>query len=176
MSATSATRTQVASAISFDELLRHNEDETIRWQEWFRNNPAALDVPYDGAETKDVRGMVLHIFLVEVLYTERMQGIVRERVTYDDFPFATVEELFAYGARAREQFRKMVSESSEAWWNEIVTFGVARGSSLSASRRKMFAHVLLHSMRHWAQLATALRRAGFKQDWKHDFIFTNVIA
>ena len=34
---------------------------------------------------------------------------------------------------------------------------------------------MLHGIRHWAQIATALRKAGYKQDWPHDFIFTEAV-
>jgi hypothetical protein len=36
-------------------------------------------------------------------------------------------------------------------------------------------HTLMHSIRHWAQLATELRKAGFKTDWPHDLLFSDVI-
>ncbi len=38
-----------------------------------------------------------------------------------------------------------------------------------------FDEMLRHSMRHWAQLAMALRERGVEQDWKHDFIFTETM-
>jgi len=42
----------------------------------------------------------------------------------------------------------------------------------SASRRKLMAHALLHSQRHWAQLATLLRAAGFPTGFRGDMIFS----
>jgi uncharacterized damage-inducible protein DinB len=39
----------------------------------------------------------------------------------------------------------------------------------------MFAHAMLHGVRHWAQLATALREAGHGTDWGHDFLFSDVM-
>ncbi len=32
------------------------------------------------------------------------------------------------------------------------------------------AHILLHSMRHQAQLTSLLREAGYKTDWPKDFL------
>ncbi len=60
------------AGLTFDELLRHNEEETEHWHAWFGQNSGALDATVDVADTKDVRGMLLHIFAVELLYTERM--------------------------------------------------------------------------------------------------------
>jgi uncharacterized damage-inducible protein DinB len=39
----------------------------------------------------------------------------------------------------------------------------------------MFAHAMLHGVRHWAQLATALREKGHGTDWGHDFLFSDVM-
>lgn len=163
----------LASA-SFDELLRHNEEETERWRKFFAATPAALDVPMDMADMKTVRGAVLHIFVVEQLYGERLSGTTRERFSYDDFPADSLEQLFAYHQGALGHLRNLLDSYTEAQWSEPIEFK-ARVMSITASRRKMFAHVLLHSMRHWAQVAMVLRQNGFKQDWQHDFIFTQVM-
>jgi len=163
----------LASA-SFDELLRHNQEETERWREFFAATPAALDVPMDMADMKTVRGAVLHIFVVEQLYGERLSGTTRERFSYEDFPAGSLEQLFAYHEGALGRLRKLLDSYTEAQWSEPIEFK-ARVMSITASRRKMFAHVLLHSMRHWAQVAMVLRQNGFPQDWQHDFIFTQVM-
>ena len=39
----------------------------------------------------------------------------------------------------------------------------------------MYIHALLHSMRHWAQLATALREAGYATDCGKDFLYSEVM-
>jgi uncharacterized damage-inducible protein DinB len=167
---------QSASAnITFDELLRHNEEETEHWHSWFQQHPDALNVPLDMADAKDVRGMLVHIFAVEFLYTERMVGHVRERISPEDFPSGSVDELFGIGASARQKFREFLSNWSDQDWNETVTFRTLSSGSKSATRRKCYVHALLHSMRHWAQLASRLRQAGFKQDWGHDFLYTQAL-
>jgi uncharacterized damage-inducible protein DinB len=33
-------------------------------------------------------------------------------------------------------------------------------------------HLTLHSMRHYAQLATLVRQQGFKTTWPMDYLFT----
>ncbi len=169
-----ANQSAAAASVELDELLRHNEEETEHWRKFFAAAPAALDVPMDMADMKTVRGAVVHIFVVEQLYGERLSGITRERLSYDDFPADSPEQLFSYHALALEHLRKLLESYTEAQWSEPVEFK-ARVMSITASRRKMFAHVLLHSMRHWAQVAMVLRQAGFKQDWQHDFIFTQVM-
>jgi uncharacterized damage-inducible protein DinB len=158
------TQAQVAAtALTFDEMLRHNEEETTRWHEWFHAHPEALDVPLDIAGMKDMRGMLLHIFVVEQLYTERLRKEQRERFSYDDFPSNSLDELFGVGAEARRQFRRLLDAGTDAYWAEVITFDTKTSGTLSNTRRKMFAHAMLHSIRHWAQLATALRQAGLPE-------------
>ena len=40
------------------------------------------------------------------------------------------------------------------------------------SRRKVLAHALFHSQRHWAQLATLVRAAGFPSGFRGDLLFS----
>jgi uncharacterized damage-inducible protein DinB len=44
-------------------------------------------------------------------------------------------------------------------------------SSLKATPRKIVVHVLLHEIRHWAQIATLLRLTGVT-DGFHDILFS----
>jgi len=44
------------------------------------------------------------------------------------------------------------------------------------SRRKLTAHALFHSQRHWAQLATLVRAAGFSSGFKGDVLFSSALA
>jgi uncharacterized damage-inducible protein DinB len=42
--------------------------------------------------------------------------------------------------------------------------------TLRATPRKIMTHVLMHEIRHWAQIATRFRQSGLKVDF-HDFLF-----
>src|SRR5512140_2264476 len=92
-------QTRAAAGISFDELLRHNEEQAERWREFFRQHPDALDMTVDMAQSEDVRAMLVHIMAVELLYSERIQGRMREDVSLADFPSESVDELFSTGAK-----------------------------------------------------------------------------
>jgi uncharacterized damage-inducible protein DinB len=117
---------------------------------------------------------VLHILAVELRYAERL---LEEAVTeYDQLPTATVDELFAAAERSANKLRQFVKSADEAQWEKIMTFPTRSAGTLSASKRKIFAHALLHGMRHWAQLATFLRQQGHKQPWPHDLIFSDVLS
>jgi len=46
----------------------------------------------------------------------------------------------------------------------------------SFSRRKLAAQALFHSQRHWAQLATLVRAAGFPSGFKGDILLSSALA
>ncbi len=46
----------------------------------------------------------------------------------------------------------------------------------TSSRRKVMAHALFHSQRHWAQLATLVRAAGFPSGFKGDLLFSSALV
>jgi uncharacterized damage-inducible protein DinB len=163
-------------AITTDELLNYCVEEDRRWHEWFQKNPATLDLPSDIAGTKNVREVVLHILAVELRYSERLLG--KDPVTdYNELPLASVDDLFATATTSERNFREFLAKAKDdaVHWQEILTFPTRTGGVLSASRRKIFAHALLHGVRHWGQLATYLRQQGHKQDWPHDLIFSKVM-
>lgn len=157
--------------LSFSELLQYANQETEKWREFFESNPAALDVPVSIAGTKRVRDMLLHIFAVELRYAERLHDVA-EVTPYERHTAKPSEELFAMGEQARRMLAEYLANASDL--DRVLTFPTLTSGTLSASKRKIAIHMLLHGVRHWAQLATALREAGFAQG-KHDFIFSNVM-
>jgi uncharacterized damage-inducible protein DinB len=157
---------------SIDEWICANVAETRRWHDWFRRNPAALDVSLDIAQTKRVRELVLHIVAVDLRYAERLCG--KEVTPYEQMP-QDVEELFALAQSNFERLRKYAQQASQADLRREIEFPTRSAGTLRASKRKILIHTLMHSIRHWAQLATELRQAGYKTDWQHDLLFSDVI-
>jgi uncharacterized damage-inducible protein DinB len=48
-------------------------------------------------------------------------------------------------------------------------------SFLTATPKKIVIHVLVHEIRHWAQIATVLRAQGLTDEF-HDFLFSPVMG
>jgi uncharacterized damage-inducible protein DinB len=48
-------------------------------------------------------------------------------------------------------------------------------NSLRATPRKIVVHVLIHEIRHWAQIGTLLRLNGLTGEF-HDFLFSPVLG
>ena len=163
-----------AADFSFAEMLEANQRETQKWQSWFERQPAdLLDLPLNIALAKNVREFLLHIFAVELRYAERLGGL--PITEYESLPTGSVAELFGIGEKARTLFRDYLARATNEDLAVVLEFPTRISGILSASKRKMFAHAMLHGVRHWAQLATALREAGHGTDWGHDFLFSDVM-
>jgi uncharacterized damage-inducible protein DinB len=160
--------------LSFGELLDYCAEETNRWRDFFQANPGALEVPCDIAGTKTVRELVLHIVAAQMRYAERLLNL--PITEYESLHGKSGQELFQLAQKSLEDLRSFAVAANDPDWDGTLTFPTRTAGTLTASRRKIFIHALLHGVRHWAQLATFLRQHGYKQHWAHDFIFTSAIA
>jgi uncharacterized damage-inducible protein DinB len=155
-------------------MLDANQREWARWRNWFdRQSDDVLEIPLSIAQAKNVREVLLHIFAVELRYAERLSGV--EVTPYEALPIASVEDLFGIGERAGGMYRDYLSQASDSDLSIVLEFPTRSAGMLRASKRKIFAHAMLHSVRHQAQLATALREQGHPTDWAHDFLFNEAI-
>lgn len=166
----SATKAQ----LSFAELLAATENDAAKWRTWFDEQPiTVLDVPLSIALAKNVREFLLHIFAVELRYAERLTGLpVTE---YENLPTGSIAELFGIGERAKKMYREYLATVTDEDLAIVMEFPTRTAGVLQSSKRKMFIHALLHSMRHWAQLATALREAGLPTNWGKDFLLNEAM-
>jgi len=161
--------------LSFPELLRFDEQETTRWHEFLaRQSPELLDLDIDLAGGGTVRALLLHMFAVELKYAELLSGNTLTKVS--DLPTPSVDEIFGVAATAQKKIRDYLKTASEADLNGKITFPTLSAGEQTATRRKVLGHALFHSLRHWAQLTTEMRRRGYKADWHHDFLFTNALT
>lgn len=156
--------------MSFSELIVLTDGESGRWRAWFERQPAeVLELPLSIAKAKTVRDLLLHIFAVELRHTERLQG--KTTVTrYEDLPSQDVASLFGIGERARRMLGEWLDTVSDEQLAEVIEIHTASAGTLRTTRRKLVAHIFVHGIRHWAQLATALREAGHPTDWWHDVL------
>ena len=161
-------------ALSFRELMAYTGEETDRWEAWLRaHDPAVLDVPLGEGRWGTVRELLFHTFLVERRYGDRLlDGPI---TAYEGVPHATLDELFAIHRAARAALERYVAGTTAGEWDEVLTFETLLYGPMHGSRRKVVAHALLHGVRHWAQIATALRQAGHEQ-WPHDLLAATTIA
>ncbi len=161
------------SGIPLAVLLDDNELAAKKWQAWFAANPAALDLPCDIYNSGSVRGLLRHIFAVELRHSQRL--LDKEVTAYEAIPMESLAGLFATHAQAVENLRAFLAQASGASLRETLAISTLSAGTLHASRRKLVVHVLLHSIRHWAQLSTHLRAHGYKTEWAKDFLMSEAM-
>ena len=156
--------------IRFSELLDYNTQETARWKEWFAKHPDALALPCDIARATTVAELLFHIFAVELNFAHLVRG--RPKPDFKALPRATPEELFAIHENATRMTREFLLQSETISWAEPVSVGFR---DIKATRRKMLAQAMLHSVHHRAQLAALLRQRGYEDGWVHDILMSNAL-
>lgn len=162
------------NGVSFKELLRYTDLETAKWHTFLKTEGAAiLDLAVDTAGQKNLRGVLMHIFAVELRYSERL--LETTETPYEQLPTKSLEELFGIHTRARKNIDDWLARTNDADLAKVLTFKTITAGTLSASKRKILIHALLHGVRHWAQVANILRVDGHKQEWAHDFLFTDAL-
>jgi uncharacterized damage-inducible protein DinB len=159
-------------AITGAELQRWVEHTSDSWEKLLSERPEILEFACDIRETTSVAQLLQHIVAVELRYAERMSGLPQS--PYEAIPFDSVEAIYATHRRAMEMLRPML-EREDAFWEEVLDFQTRSAGVLRASRRTVLIHLLTHSIRHYAQLATLVRHHGVVSDLKPDYIFMGLV-
>jgi uncharacterized damage-inducible protein DinB len=161
-----------ADGISFEELLRYNELETTKWKHWFAAHPEAFNHPCDIAKAGTVGALMNHMFVAELFFATQLLGLPAR--DWQAIHPESMDEVFALHEEAYAKFAEFLAKGSEAAdWNTVQDLGFG---DVKASKRKMMAQAMLHSISHRSQLAVFLRQAGFEGLWMHDLILTDVMA
>jgi uncharacterized damage-inducible protein DinB len=104
------------------------------------------------------------------------QIIAGQPVTdYDVWPTGPLDALFDMHSRAIHNFSSLLDNPSLAWNEMTVHYPWRKPEQPKPTARKALAHILLHSQRHWAQLATLVRAAGFPSGFSGDLLFSSAL-
>jgi uncharacterized damage-inducible protein DinB len=158
--------------LSGEELLAWNDVTARKWRDFVNANPAALSVPCDIREEGTVGKLMQHIVAVELRYAQRL-ALVPE-TEYSAVPYSTGDEILATHQQAVALFREVMAKPDFDWEQEIEFVTMSAGR-MRSSRKTVFVHAMMHSIRHYAQLATLVRQHGFKPDWAMDYLFMNMV-
>jgi uncharacterized damage-inducible protein DinB len=160
-------------SITFDELLRYSTGERERWRAWFVDHPEAMEVAVQpGGRLPTVGKLIDHIFLVERRHLQRLAGepvVDRTGLTGTNAP-----PLFDYGASVRRELEQYAADLAEDEADDVRTFNV-RDRDWQMTPRKLLFHILVHEVRHWAQVALAVRLAGLEPPGDHDLFFSKAL-
>lgn len=137
------------------------------------SHPEVLALPCDIRETNRVAGLLQHIVAAELRYAERLADM--QETPYEAVGMGSAEELYATHARAMALLRERL-QIEEFDWDQQIDFVTRSAGRMRASRRTVLVHLLMHSVRHYAQLATLVRQHGVKPEWPMDYLFMQATA
>ena len=159
--------------ITLDELLDWTAEERAKWLPWFQANPKGMDVVLQpGGRFPTVASLIDHIFLVEYRHTARLAR--REVPTQSGIANGDVAALWAYAGLGRQGLRALIPTVTAEELNTPRDVTLADGT-YRVSPRKLLIHMQLHEVRHWAQVSSALRAAGFVPPGNHDLFFSKAL-
>lgn len=159
--------------LSFDELLRYTAGERDKWRTWLAAHPDAMEVVVQpGGRLPTVGKLIDHIFLVERRHLQRLTQ--QPLATSTGLTGNNAAPLFDYGASVRRELEQFVADLDADVADEIRSFEV-RERQWPMSSRKLLFHILVHEIRHWAQVAMAVRLAGLEPPGDHDLFFSNAM-
>jgi len=157
--------------ISLEELLGWSQESSNFWRAHLEANPQLLVLPCDIGGSATVQEFVRHIWGVELRWSQRLAGLLM--TGKEEIPSVPLEALFATHSKAIEIFRGLLAAPDERWEQSyVLDFDWVPPEARTVSRRKVAAHALFHSQRHWAQLSTLVRQAGFPSGFKGDLLFS----
>ena len=155
-------------------LLDYTDWERRTWRSWFGQHPQALTIStglHGDGRFEALGHAVRHIFSAEQRYVERLTG----RPLSDTSTIALdVDALFEFGRQSRAAFREFITAFPPADWDDPRDFTLMN-NQIRATPRKIVIHVLMHEIRHWAQIATTARLQGLKVE-PHDFLFSPILG
>ena len=159
--------------LSIEELLRYSSEEREKWRRWLVTHPAAMESPVQPSGGFPTVGKLIdHIFIVERRHLQRLLEQPVSSAT--GLTGNNVPPLFDYGASVRRELEQYVRDLGEDEAEDIRQFDV-RDRVWRMTPRKLLFHILLHEIRHWAQVALAVRLAGFDPPGDHDLFYSTAL-
>ena len=151
------------------QMLDYSDHERRRWKAWFAADPARLQLPFQpGQRFATTWDLLNHLFLVERRHLARLQGSTPPDST--GVAAGDVTALFDYADLVRADLRTYIAETPQERAAEAFTFTIPNGT-YTMSRQKLIVSILLHEVRHLAQLAYCARAAGLEPPGEHDYLF-----
>ena len=163
----------MAVSLSFDELLRYTNEERDKWRRWLGEHPEAMEARVQPEGRHPTIGKLIdHILLVERRHLQRLTDVPTSERT--GLTGNNAAPLFDYGASVRRELEQYVAELDDDVADEVRTFQV-RDERWAITPRKLLFQILLHEVRHWAQIALAVRLASLEPPGNHDLFYSKAL-
>jgi len=162
--------------IDLNLLLEYTDWERQKWHESLLQRGDRVLLTSTGANSdtrfETVGDLIRHIFSAEMRYVERLS----DKPLTDTASISTekIEVLFNLGQESRRALREFIETLPAQQWDAPREY-MMMNHPIRATPKKFIIHVLLHEIRHWAQIATLLRQNGLKGDF-HDFLFSPALG
>jgi uncharacterized damage-inducible protein DinB len=160
----------MSAAVPVDELLDYSDHERRKWRDWLQADPARLAIPLQpGGRFPTAQALLDHVFLVERRHLARLEGGTPPEST--GIPAGDITALFEYADLVRRDFRRYLADLDDAQARQLMTVDLRAIGAYTLPRLKLVVHMVLHEIRHLAQLALAARNAGHPPPGEHDLFF-----
>ena len=159
----------MSAGVEFRELLAYSDHERRKWREWVDTDRHRMDIAFQAGGSFATLGSLFdHIFLVERRHLCRLEGGVPPDAT--GVAAGDCDALFEYADLVRADLRRYIADLDEEEERQLMPV-VTRQGTRTMTRRELVAHILLHEIRHLAQIAYAVRRAGEAPPGQHDIFY-----
>lgn len=162
--------------LSIDDLLAYTDWQRRLWHEFLRQKGNDVLKTSAGANgdgrLSTVGEIIRHMFSAEKRYIERLSH--RELTDYSNMPANDVDEIFRLGQQSRSELRAFIATLPEDELDTAEQHNIL-GHPIMLTPRKVLVHIVMHEIRHWAQLSTLLRLNGMAPGF-HDFLFSPVFG
>jgi uncharacterized damage-inducible protein DinB len=161
--------------VGLDALIGYSDQERAKWRDWIAADPSRLSIALQpGGRFPTAADLLDHVFFVERRHLCRLEGGTPPENT--GVPIGDWQRLFEYADLVREDLRRYVADLTDADADGTISWDAVGIGPISMSRRRLLTHILLHEIRHLAQLALAARIAGVEPPGKHDLFFHDGFA
>jgi uncharacterized damage-inducible protein DinB len=162
--------------LNLDVLLDYTEWQRQTWHGWLQQHgDQVLKInagPHADGRFECVGDLVRHIFSAEKRYVERLTE--RPLTDVSSIPNDSAKALFRFGEQSRKELMALLETFPAEVWDvpkewKILTY------SINATPKKIVVHILMHEIRHWAQIGTLFRLNGLTGEFQ-DFLFSPVMG
>jgi uncharacterized damage-inducible protein DinB len=164
--------------LSLNDLMDYTDWERQKWYDWLRQRgDQVLKIgagPHGDGRFQSVGELMRHIFSAEKRYVERLSG--RSLTDTASIPPDNIEGLFQFSRQSRKELKELVETFPAQRWDVPEELNFPNLNIIGrATPRKIVIHVLMHEIRHRAQIATLFRLEGLTVAL-HDFLTSPVMG
>ncbi len=141
--------------LSLNHLLDYTEWQRKKWHDSLRKHgEQVLRIsagPNGDGRFEVIGDLIRHIFSAEKRYVERLTG--RPLTDMASVPNDSIEALFEFGHQSRKELKQLLETFPAAQWDISREFKILN-FVVNATPRKVVTHIVMHEIRHWAQIGT----------------------